>query len=96
SGGSNLAIQDLCPGRVVTHVALAADAATFALVIDALTHAGAAEGSRFDPRVCLQPTLQGLAPAQARGDVLDAVTAGLTTERVRQEPGLFSYAANRG
>ena len=44
-GTSNIAIQDICPGRPVEHVQATYDAAMYAVVMDALTHDGPADAS---------------------------------------------------
>jgi len=48
AGVSNIAAQDLCPVRLVDHVAALADAVVYAVVIDALTHPGPADPARID------------------------------------------------
>jgi triacylglycerol lipase len=55
----NVVIQDLCPARPIDHLLLAADAVAFALALDALTHPGPADPSRFDPATCLQTIIPG-------------------------------------
>ena len=48
SGARNVLVQDLCPGRVVHHGQLLADAAAYTVAIDALTHPGPADPARID------------------------------------------------
>lgn len=64
-GGSNIAISDLCPGRPEEHASLAADAVAYAMVIDAFTHPGPADPSRFDTATCLQGPMPDFDPAAA-------------------------------
>jgi triacylglycerol esterase/lipase EstA (alpha/beta hydrolase family) len=45
---TNLAIQNLCPGRTVAHTAILADPVVHELVLDALTRAGPASPGRID------------------------------------------------
>lgn len=45
-GAANIRIQDLCAARPVDHVAFAYDGVVYALVLDALTHAGPADPAR--------------------------------------------------
>ncbi len=45
-GGTNILLQDLCPGRRVDHGALASDDVTYRLVIDALANTGTANSDR--------------------------------------------------
>jgi triacylglycerol lipase len=65
NGASNVVIQDLCPARPVEHFGLVADAVAYALALDALTHRGAANPSRFNPATCLQALIPGADLAQA-------------------------------
>jgi triacylglycerol lipase len=65
-GASNVAVQDICPGRVVEHLQSAWDAAYYAVVLDALTHDGPAEPQRIDRGVCTEAAMPGV-------DAVDAV-----------------------
>jgi triacylglycerol lipase len=58
-GGSNVLIQDLCPGRPVDHLSIVVDAVAWNVAIDALTHPGAADTGRIPANVCTQTTLPG-------------------------------------
>jgi triacylglycerol lipase len=60
SGASNIAIQDLCPGRFVDHAQSIDDAAFFTVVMDALTHSGPADPARIDRSVCAQVAMPGV------------------------------------
>ncbi|MEW5848252.1 MAG: lipase [Myxococcota bacterium] len=51
-GAVNLAIQDVCPGRVVMHLAFAWDPVVVALVVDALTHPGGVDPARLPKGIC--------------------------------------------
>jgi triacylglycerol lipase len=62
---SNVLIQNVCPGRYVEHVQFADDAAVFAVVMDAFTHAGPADPGRVNRSVCSQGTFPGANPAEA-------------------------------
>src|SRR5581483_6477162 len=57
NGASNIAIQDICPGRYVEHIQATYDAAVFAVIMDALTHDGGADASRIDRSVCAQAAM---------------------------------------
>lgn len=57
---SNIAIQDVCPGRYAEHIELIADAAMWAIAKDALTHDGPAQPSRIDRSVCSQLLMPGV------------------------------------
>jgi hypothetical protein len=51
---ANIATQDICPADVADHLAYYYDAAAYAIVIDALTHAGPADPARISHSVCTQ------------------------------------------
>jgi triacylglycerol lipase len=91
AGASNLMIQDLCPGRPVSHVGLATDAPTFAVILDALTRDGPADRTRVDPITCLQGTIAGLQYTDLRGDPLGLLTGPLSAEWTASEPALRDY-----
>jgi hypothetical protein len=63
-GASNVVIQDLCPLRPIDHFLLVGDAVAYSLALDALTHPGPADPSRFRPATCLQTIIPGADPAQ--------------------------------
>jgi len=62
AGAANIAVQDICPGRYVGHVQSAWDAAYYAVVIDALTHAGPADPARVDRSYCNQQAMPKVDP----------------------------------
>ncbi|MGH2770269.1 MAG: esterase/lipase family protein [Actinomycetota bacterium] len=92
-GASNVAIQDLCAGRGVSHVGLAADAVAFSLVMDALAHAGPTDVTRFDRSTCSELMMPGVS-LPASGDPVGWLTAPATAPRVAEEPPLASYATD--
>lgn len=57
-GAANIALQDHCPGRLVEHVGLMYDGATYRLALDALSHPGPAVPART-PNLCEGITLPG-------------------------------------
>jgi hypothetical protein len=60
---TNVATQDLCPHDLNEHTFVGTvDAVAYALVMDALTHAGPAQPSRIDSRVCRQLYQPGVDP----------------------------------
>ena len=65
AGGTNIAIQDICPLDTTTHVSMLINPVAFDAVLDALTHPGPALVSRFvKPNECLQgPGFAGSNPA---------------------------------
>jgi hypothetical protein len=98
-GATNVLIQDVCPGRQVSHIGTVLDSVTLALVADAIAHAGPAKVSRLPADVCAQPYGPGLDPAAT--DALLQAAGGLTAGRfagqpkVRREPKLRSWVTRR-
>ena len=95
-GATNVLIQDVCPGRQVTHIGTALDSVTFALFDDAITHRGPARRSRLPGDVCTHPYAPGL-EEEATSNVIDAaatLTAGRGPEepRVKREPPVRAWA----
>lgn len=62
TGAANLVIQDVCPGKYVSHVLLPSDATAIAMLADALDHDGPADRSRIGTQSCLQLTPPGTDP----------------------------------
>jgi len=95
-GASNVAVQDVCPGRYVGHVQSASDAAYFGVVLDALTHVGPADPSRVDRDLCTQSVMPYVDPVTAvkrTGEVY--AFAGIVQsehEKTTAEPPLRGYA----
>ncbi|MFG2521478.1 esterase/lipase family protein [Streptomyces sp. NPDC048527] len=95
-GAKNIAIQSVCPGRVVTHVGFLYDAVAFRLVVDALSHPGAADPGRLPLGKCLEVNLPGVSVADA--SVASGVVAAnfsatlLSSSKVWSEPALKPYA----
>ena len=95
-GASNIAIQDVCPGRPVEHVQAIYDAAMYAVVMDALTHDGPADAGRIDEAVCAQVAMPGvdMGTAMAKTVEIDRDLMILTGEHhVKAEPATASYAS---
>jgi triacylglycerol lipase len=95
-GASNILIQRVCPGRVTNHIKAAFDSVSFAALIDALRHQGAARPSRFSGKVCSHPYAPGLsAPivnAFNAAALPTIVARVLAYPPVRREPPLRGYA----
>jgi triacylglycerol lipase len=97
---SNVAIQSICPGRVVHHAGLLSDPVVWELVLDALTHPGPANPGRIDRGACLEPMM----PYVTAEDVLlgnaflysRAVLAFYQHPGVSSEPPLKWYARRAG
>jgi len=93
---SNIAVQDVCPGHPVDHVGLAFDGPTYAIVVDALDHAGPADPNRIDSAVCATDTMPGVDRADADARVLAYMTTlaellGPNGPKAAGEPPLASY-----
>jgi triacylglycerol lipase len=103
-GAANLVVQQLCPGHDVDHVSLAFDGPTYAIVRDALTHAGTAKLSRINRSVCSTDTMPGVTRTEANAKLAEyskilAVALGPNGPRAQGEPRLARYvtaAAHRG
>jgi triacylglycerol lipase len=100
-GGTNIAVQDICPGRYVGHIQSIWDAAYYAVVIDALSHNGPAVAARVDRSFCNQMAMPGVNPIQ--GWVMTAELYGIAGERqtvypgrTTSEPPLRCYATPAG
>ncbi|HEV8627549.1 MAG TPA: lipase [Acidimicrobiia bacterium] len=96
AGGTNVTVQDVCPGRVVEHIEMVFDAATYGLVLDALAHPGPADKSRFDKGLCLQRTMPGVTPADLMAGEVDFWShcpPKLGENQLKSEPPLASYAS---
>ena len=55
-GATNIAIQDVCPGRVVGHFETIYDAAFYAVIIDALTQQSQPGASMAHPVIAITPS----------------------------------------
>jgi triacylglycerol esterase/lipase EstA (alpha/beta hydrolase family) len=97
---TNVAVQDLCPGRQVDHNGLVYDAVSNAIVLDALAHPGPAKPSRIDPGVCAQDTMPGTTRAEADAQVASYTSTlvellGPNGPKAAGEPPLAGYARRR-
>ena len=95
-GATNIAVQDICPGRYVGHVQSIADAAYYAVVLDALTHRGPAVPSRVNRHSCSQVHMPHVDPVEATVRTAEVyVVAGVVQSqypKVSAEPPLRPYA----
>ena len=94
---ANISTFDVCPGHVADHLSMGSfDALAYALVVDALDHAGPASPARIDRSVCLAPFQPGVDPVTFPADLATYVAgAGLqvaTYPHVLAEPPLKPYA----
>ena len=97
---ANVAIQSICPGRVVHHAGLLSDPVVWELVLDALTHPGPANPGRIDRGACLQATMPYVSAEDvALGTAFlygRAVIAFNQHPGVKSEPPLKRYARPYG
>lgn len=98
SGGTNISMQSVCPGRVVAHFSMLYDAVAYKLVLDALSHAGTASPSRLPFGKCVDVNLPGVLPSEAAAATAVAV-ANLNAEVLNatafwDEPPLRAYTAS--
>jgi triacylglycerol lipase len=96
-GAVNIAVQDLCPGRVVEHAGLVFDAVALAVVLDALGNpGGAADPGRVGTARCADVYASGIDPAVATaaiaGIYANAFPAVAAGPQVDSEPPLRAYA----
>ncbi|MBF6084199.1 lipase [Nocardia cyriacigeorgica] len=93
---TNMAVQDLCPGRVVEHFGMAYDNTAFQVAIDAFTHDGPAVVDRVGRSSCGQMLMPGVDPAvfvQNTAMALNVtVQSTLSSPRLDAEPPLMPYA----
>ena len=97
-GAANLVLQDICPGRQVSHFDILADAVAYELVIDAMTHPGPADPARISPAPCgtkLMPDADPVIATAANG-FLPIFLAQNTAAAVPSEPASRPYAQRRG
>ena len=98
-GATNVAVQDICPGRYVGHVQSASDAAYYGVVLDALKHVGPADPGRVNRHYCTQTVMPHVDPAEAAVRTAEVyVFAGVVQgqhEKVSSEPPLRPYARGK-
>ena len=93
AGGTNVLIQDVCPGRPVDHVGFAYDNAVYHVVIDAFTHPGAADPSRIDTlAACADLAFPGVNPASEATLLARELDTFPDWNQASSEPALASYA----
>lgn len=62
-GGTNIAVQDVCPGRPVHHFGMVYDAVVWALAFDAFTQDGGADIARLPADICTRTWMPGVIEA---------------------------------
>jgi len=98
---ANVRIQDVCPTRMVDHVAIGtSDPVAEAIVMDALNQPGPAHASRIDTAVCSRTYMSGVNPITFDADLAAASAAGLSAfqnaPQVPAEPALRCYTLATG
>jgi triacylglycerol lipase len=100
ANAANVAIQSICPARVVHHAGLLSDPLVWELTLDAISHAGPANPARVSAGACLQAAM----PHVSAADVLTgnaflysrAALAFYQHPGVGAEPALRPYARRYG
>jgi triacylglycerol lipase len=91
TGASNVAVQSLCPGRVVHHGGLLDDAVAGALVLDALGHPGGADPARISPATCAEAFMPGVTAEDAISG--NATLYSHAAQAFSEHPGVTSEPA---
>ena len=92
-GATNILIQDVCPGRSVTHVGSAVDSVSFAAAKDAMLNPGPAKVSRLPATICSTLYAPGITWARVSSPLAGLVPDPQTTAPlVAAEPAVQSYA----
>ncbi len=96
-GATNVLIQAVCPGRQVNHEDIKYDSVSYAALLDAITHAGAARTSRFPRDVCATLHAPGLTDAAVATHATTAETMATArtlayTPQATAEPPVRAYA----
>lgn len=86
AGASNIAVQDVCPGRVTSHIGLLYDTVAYAATLDALRHRGPARVERLSAALCAQATVDGMDPSAIPAASAAAFAAVLAAPPVTEEP----------
>jgi hypothetical protein len=98
-GATNILIQDVCPGREVSHFGTAVDSVSFAAADDAVRNTGPAKVMRLPADVCSHPFAPGLdeepTTTLLRAGGTLAADRGRNQPRVRREPKLAPWARRR-
>jgi hypothetical protein len=82
---ANIALQDICQLNVADHLAYYYDPVAYALVIDALTHAGPADPARINRSVCTQLSMPYVDPTDIPTYTLHIYNA-IFIDRLHNEP----------
>jgi pimeloyl-ACP methyl ester carboxylesterase len=94
---ANIAVQQICPLDLADHVTMGTtDPVGYAVVMDALTHAGPASASRVSRSVCLRQLMPAVNPFTLAANELrvgaEAASSLATAPILAHEPALKPYA----
>jgi triacylglycerol esterase/lipase EstA (alpha/beta hydrolase family) len=93
---ANVATQDICPADTADHMAYYYDPVGWALIVDALTHAGPASVARIDPAVCTEGTMPYVSAAEVPTQTINAynelfINRKASVPQTNAEPALKCY-----
>ncbi|MDQ3945586.1 MAG: lipase family protein [Actinomycetota bacterium] len=94
-GASNIAVQDLCPGRPVDHIQVVYDSIVHAVTMDALSNPGPADPSRIHRSLCSQAAMAGVSMADATrwtAQINYELFTLASEHHTEAEPALAAYA----
>jgi triacylglycerol lipase len=95
AGAANVAVQDVCPGRVVEHAQAVFDAAVHAVVLDALRHRGPAVAARVRRASCAQLVMRHVSVLDAVSGEAEIYAKSIAEQavfpKVSAEPPLAAY-----
>jgi pimeloyl-ACP methyl ester carboxylesterase len=86
AGASNIAVQDICPGRLTSHIGLIFDTVAYAAAIDAITHRGPADAARLSSSLCATAVVAGMDASVIPAASAAAFAAVLGAPPVTVEP----------
>jgi pimeloyl-ACP methyl ester carboxylesterase len=98
AGARNIAAQSICPLDLSEHIAMGTyDSVAWSVVLDAITHPGAADPNRISRATCLRPLMPGVNPVTfALNEARVGATAAeqlATYPHTSREPPLKPYAS---
>ena len=87
-GASNIAVQDICPGRMVSHIGLMFDTVAYAAALDAISHRGPASAARLSVSLCATAVVTGMDASVIPASSAAAFAAVLGAPQVTVEPAI--------
>ena len=92
AGASNIAVQDICPGRATSHIGLMFDTVAYAAALDAITHRGPADAARLSSSLCANAVVAGMDASVIPAASAAAFGAVLSAPPVTVEPAIRIHA----